>query len=246
MIACGALARELNALLRRPGLDHLTLTCLPATLHNRPELIPGEVERVIGELGPQFERIYVAYADCGTGGLLDELLQRLGIARLPGPHCYASFAGQAEFATLANDEPGSFYLTDFLVRQFDTLVVKALGLDAHPELRDAFFGNYQRLVHLVQNPALDLDAEARRAAEFLQLDYERVETGYGELAKFIEDAAKDRTHGTENHRLLAGYSSPSDHQTGTPDGQAATRRALRASYRPRRHARQTNRHRRLS
>lgn len=246
IIACGALARELNQLLVRPGLEHLKLTCLPATLHNRPELIPGEVERLIDEIGAPYARIYVAYADCGTGGLLDEVLDRRGIKRLSGPHCYATFAGQHQFAQLSQNSVGSFYLTDFLVRQFDTLVVQALGLDQHPELRELYFGSYERLVYLAQQHDPLLDQRACEAAKFLSLEYERIDTGYGELAAFVQAAAEDQSVGTQDRRLLAGHTGPGDHQGRQESGEEAIRRALRKSYRPRRNARQADRHRRLS
>lgn len=246
ILACGALAREITDLIKTPGWEHLELVCLPATLHNRPELIAGEVEAQLRSLATKFDQIFVAYADCGTGGLLDAVLERYGVERMPGAHCYANFAGQSTFAQISDDEPGSFYVTDFLVRQFDTLVVKSLGLDKHPELRDAYFGHYRRLVYLVQNPNIELDRKAEGAAEFLGLEYLRLETGLSELAVFVQSAARESENGTKNHRLLEGYSSTSDHQSRATDGQEATRRALRASYRPRRDARKTHRNRRLS
>ena len=143
VIGCGALARELVALTRRAGFPEVDLTCLPATLHNRPERIPEAVRsRIRRARAAGRDRIFVAYADCGTGGLLDRVLDEEGVARLEGAHCYEVYAGRAAFATLAADEPGTFYLTDFLARNFDRLVIRGLGLDRHPELLPLYFGNY--------------------------------------------------------------------------------------------------------
>jgi hypothetical protein len=181
VIGCGALARELVALTRDlPGVE---VTCLPARLHNRPERIAGAVRARIDRVradhghGP---RVFVAYADCGTGGELDAALTGTGAERLPGAHCYEVYAGSAAFAALADEEPGTFYLTDFLARQFDTLVWAGLGLDRHPQLLPVLFGNYRRLVYLAQQDDAALDGLARAAAARLGLDYERRITGPGQ------------------------------------------------------------------
>ena len=182
VIGCGALARELVDLTRRAGLPAVDLTCLPASLHNRPERIPGAVAaRIRRARADGYDRIFVAYADCGTGGLLDRVLEAEGVARLEGAHCYEVYAGRAAFAALADDEPGTFYLTDFLVRNFDRLVVRGLGLDRHPELLPLYFGNYRRLVYLAQMDDAALTARAEAAAATLGLAYERRLTGLGEL-----------------------------------------------------------------
>ena len=186
VIGCGALARELVELTRRAGLPAMDLTCLPASLHNRPERIPGAVAaRIRRARRDGYDRIFVAYADCGAGGLLDRVLEAEGIARLEGAHCYEIYAGRAAFAALADEEPGTFYLTDYLVRNFDRLVVRGLGLDRHPELLPMYFGNYRRLVHLAQidDPALTVIAEA--AADRLGLTFERRLVGLGELATAV-------------------------------------------------------------
>ena len=186
VIGCGALARELVALTRRAGLPAMDLTCLPATLHNRPERIPAAVERKIAAARARgVERIFVAYADCGTGGLLDRVLEHEGVERLEGAHCYEVYGGRAAFAQLQDDEPGTFYLTDFLARNAERLVWRGLGLDRHPELLPLYFGNYRRVVYLAQTNDLALTAAGRRLARKLGLAFERRFTGPGELAPAI-------------------------------------------------------------
>ncbi len=186
VIGCGALARELVALTRRAGLPAMDLTCLPASLHNRPERIPGAVAaRIRRARADGYDRIFVAYADCGTGGLLDRVLAAQGVARLEGAHCYEVYAGRAAFAALADEEPGTFYLTDFLVRNFDRLVIRGLGLDRHPELLPIYFGNYRRLVYLAQTDDSDLTARAEAAAVALGLAFERRFTRLGQLGPAI-------------------------------------------------------------
>ena len=183
VIGCGALAVELVELTRRAGLPAVDLTCLPASLHNRPERIPAAVRaRIRRARADGYDRLFVAYADCGTGGLLDRMLEEEGVARLEGAHCYEVYAGRAAFAGLADEEPGTFYLTDFLVRNFDRLVIRGLGLDRHPELLPIYFGNYRRLVFLAQTEDSALDLAAEVAANRLGLSYERRFTGLGELA----------------------------------------------------------------
>src|SRR6186997_1242733 len=182
VIGCGALARELVELTRRAGLPAMDLTCLPASLHNRPERIPDAVARKIRRARADgYDRIFVAYADCGTGGLVDRVLEAEDVARLEGAHCYEVYAGRASFASLHDAEPGTFYLTDYLVRNFDRLVVRGLGLDRHPELRDMYFGNYRRLVYLAQTDDAELASRAESAADRLGLAFERRLVGLGEL-----------------------------------------------------------------
>jgi hypothetical protein len=191
VLACGALAREVLALARVNGWEHVDVRCLPARLHLRPELIAGAVDAKLHELGARYDRTFVAYADCGTGGELDRVLAAHGAERLSGLHCYATFAGRGTWAALQAEEPGTFYLTDFLARHFDALVVRPLGFDRYPELVDDVFGNYRRLVFLAQTEDDVLDVAARAAAERLGLAYERRLTGYGELApalaRFVEE-----------------------------------------------------------
>jgi len=187
VVGCGALARELVALTK--DLPNVDITCLPATFHNRPGGIPAAVRERIRRRRAGYDRVFVAYADCGTGGLLDPVIAEEGVERLAGAHCYEFYATSPEFAKLVDDEPATFFLTDFLARNFDRLVIKGLGLDRHPQLRDQYFGNYQRLVYLAQTDDPALTATARRAARRLGLRYERRKTGYGELATTIAAVA---------------------------------------------------------
>jgi hypothetical protein len=190
VIGCGALARELVAVMDQAGLSNVDLTCLPATLHNRPGGIPAAVRAKVRAARPRYERIFVAYADCGTGGLLDAMLADEGVERLPGAHCYEFYSGSPAFAAMSAEEPGTFYLTDFLARNFDRLVIVGLGLDRHPELLPTYFGNYRRLVYLAQTDDPMLAGAARRAARRLGLAFEVRTTGYGELATSLIGAAR--------------------------------------------------------
>ena len=187
IVGCGALANELVALTRH--LANVDITCLPATLHNRPGGIPGAVRNRIRRRRAGYDRVFVAYADCGTGGLLDPVIAEEGVERLAGAHCYEFYAGREAFEAMSAEEPGTFYLTDFLARNFDRLVIGALGLDRHPELRDQYFGNYRRLVYLAQIEDPALVKAARRAARRLGLTFEHRQTGYGELATTIAAVA---------------------------------------------------------
>lgn len=188
IIACGALAREIGGIIGRGAMGHIALKCLPATLHNTPDRIPEAVREAVLQARGTYGRIVVGYADCGTGGRLDRVCRELDVERIPGPHCYAFFTGNAAFEKQAEDEFTAFYLTDFLTRQFDTLVIKALGLDRHPELRDDYFGNYEKLVYLAQTDSPELTEKARAAAERLGLAFERRFTGLGDLQTFVDDA----------------------------------------------------------
>lgn len=190
LIACGALAREIVQLIRLNRLDHLDVQCLPAKLHNRPGAIPDAVRAKIHANRGRYDRILVAYADCGTGGLLDSVLAEEKVERIGGPHCYAFYAGQAAFERLTDEEVGTFFLTDYMVRHFDRLIFQGLGLDRHPHLRDDYFQHYKRVVYLAQTEDPALQSKAREAADRLQLAYEFRLTGLNELGAFIE-AAKD-------------------------------------------------------
>ncbi len=186
LLACGALAREILALIEMNHWQHMDLMCLPAILHNHPDRIPEAVRAAVAEHRHRYERIHVVYADCGTGGRLQDLCKKLGVDLVKGPHCYSFFEGNDSFAARAEDEFTAFYLTDFLVRQFDAFVWKPLGLDRHPQLRDAYFGNYDRLVYLAQTDDPALDEKARTCAARLGLAYHRRATGYGDLARTLE------------------------------------------------------------
>ena len=185
VIACGALAREVRAAIEASGFGHFDLTCLPAILHNRQEKIPEAVRSAIREHRPRYRLIAVAYADCGTGGLLDRICEEEGVTRIAGPHCYAFYSGTDAFLAREDADMDAFFLTDFLARQFDAFVIEPLGLDRYPQLRDMYFGNYRRLVYLAQNEDPELDRKAQRAAERLGLAYEKRVTGLGDLTAFI-------------------------------------------------------------
>ena len=190
IVGCGALANELVALTR--DLPNVDITCLPATLHNRPGGIPAAVRERIRRRRGGYDRVFVAYADCGTGGLLDPVIAEEGVERLAGAHCYEFYATSPEFARIVEDEPATFFLTDFLARNFDRLIIKGLGIDRHPELLPQYFGNYRRLVYLAQSDDPALDATARRAARRLGLRYERRRTGFGQLGTTIAAVAAGR------------------------------------------------------
>lgn len=183
LIACGALAREILALREANGWDHLDLQCLPAILHNSPQKIVPAVEAAVAEARERYAQVFVVYADCGTGGLLEAACERLGVGLVEGPHCYSFFEGNETFA--ARGEVTAFYLTDFLVRQFDAFVWRPLGLDRHPELRDMYFGNYEKLVYQAQTDDEVLTEKARACAERLGLAFERRFTGYGDLGRVL-------------------------------------------------------------
>ena len=163
VLACGAIAREVLAIIELNGWEHVTVRCLPAKLHSRPERIAPAVDAKLTEIAGRYERVFVAYADCGTGGALDKVLERHGVERLPGDHCYGFLAGNAAWEQLHDAEPATFYLTDFLARHFDAIVIRGLGLDRHPELLSQYFGNYKRLLYLAQTDNEDLRSRARAA-----------------------------------------------------------------------------------
>jgi Protein of unknown function (DUF1638) len=191
LLACGALAHEILAVKRLNGWDHLDLHCLPAILHNNPEKIPDLVEAAVRKHRPEYDDIFVVYADCGTGGQLQARCDAIGVAMMRGPHCYSFFEGNDAFAA-HDDEITAFYLTDFLVRQFDAFVTKPLGLDRHPDLRDMYFGNYTKLVYQAQTDNQELVEKAKACAAFLNLDFELRHTSYGDLAAELRDVAQMR------------------------------------------------------
>jgi Protein of unknown function (DUF1638) len=190
IIACGALAHEITALRRANRWDDLDVRCLPAELHNRPERIPAAVRAAIRAAREEYRSIFVAYADCGTGGLLDEVVREEGVERIPGAHCYEFFATAPVFAALAEEQPGTFYLTDFLLRHFERLVIRGLGLDRHPELFPAYFGNYRKLVYLAQVAAAGSREQAQAVAARMGLEFEYRYTGYGTLGTSLTDAVR--------------------------------------------------------
>ena len=186
IIACGALAQEIVQLQTLNGWNHLHLKCLDAELHNRPHLIAGKLREKIAQHRNEYNNIFVAYADCGSGGEIDRVLEDENIERLPGAHCYSFFAGEQRFREISEQELGSFYLTDFLAKHFERLVIKGLKLDQHPELRNQYFGNYTRVVYLSQEDNPSLRALAKNAALFLGLDFEHEHCGYGDLQTGLE------------------------------------------------------------
>ena len=181
LIACGALAREILDLKKANGWDHMDLTCLPAKLHLYPEKITKAVTEAVAKHRASYDEIFVVYADCGTGGLLQTACDDMGVQMVAGPHCYSFFEGNERFADISESEFTAFYLTDFLVRQFEAFIIKPMGLDRHPELRDMYFGNYEKLVYQAQTDDPALTEKAKAAAETLGLAFERRFTGYGDL-----------------------------------------------------------------
>lgn len=179
LIACGALAREILALKAANGWDHLDLQCLPAILHNHPERIVPAVRAAVTKYRDAYDKLFVVYADCGTGGHLQAACAEMGVAMVAGPHCYSFFEGNDVFE--AQGEMTAFYLTDFLVRQFDAFVWEPLGLGRHPDLRDMYFGNYEKLVYQAQTDDPALTEKAKICADRLGLAFERRFTGYGDL-----------------------------------------------------------------
>ena len=189
LIACGALAHEILALKRANNWHHLDLHCLPAKLHLYPDQITPAVRDMVLDKRADYAAIYIVYADCGTGGLLQAECDRLGVEMIAGPHCYSFYQGNEDFAARHEADMTAFFLTDFLVRQFDAFVWRPMGLDRHPELRDMYFGNYTRLIYQAQTDDPALDAKAQECARRLGLAYERRATGYGDLTGFIARAA---------------------------------------------------------
>lgn len=184
VIGCGALTRELRSVVDQLGIT-VDWAWLPAPLHNRPDKIVGEIERILAERRHEGQRVLLGYADCGTGGHLDALCQREDLLRIAGDHCYEFYAGPNVFAPMAEAELGTFYLTDYLARHADTLVFGALGIEKHPELRDMYFGNYTRVMYLSQTEDPALVAKAQHVAERLGLAFAHHHTGYGPLAEAV-------------------------------------------------------------
>jgi len=181
LIACGALAREILAITKGHGWDHMDLTCLPAILHNSPNKITNAVRACVAKHRDSYQKIFIVYADCGTGGRLQAACDEMGVEMIAGPHCYSFFEGNDRFANEYADEITAFYLTDFLVRQFDAFFWKPMGLDRHPELRDLYFTHYTTLVYQAQTDDPALTEKAKDCAQRLGLAFERRDTGYGDL-----------------------------------------------------------------
>lgn len=192
VLACGALAREVLAVVRANRWEYVDVHCLPAKLHVAPDRIPAAVDDALAELGSSYDRVFIGYADCGTVGALDEVIERHGAERLPGAHCYAVYAGLDEWDAIQEDEPGTYYLTDFLVQHFESLVVRPLGLDRHPELRDDYFHNYRRVLYLSQADDAELLEAARDCAARIGLPFEHRHTGYGLITESLTGFAEVR------------------------------------------------------
>ena len=189
-MACGALAQPAAAAVERRGWP-VDVHPLPPLLHNQPHLIAGEVRRLATELATTYAGVAVGYADCGTYGALDAVCDELGLRRLPGLHCYDLFEGEASLASRLDDEPGTYLLTDFLVRSFERTVVRELGLDRHPELRDDYFRHYTRVVWLAQEPDAELRTLAQQAADRIGLPLTVVPTGTGRLEQALAELVED-------------------------------------------------------
>jgi hypothetical protein len=191
VITCAAIAREVNELKKLGQWSQMDLQAITVDLHARPEKIPAAVAEKIDRARADYEHIFVAYGDCGTSGELDKVLEERGVKRLPGAHCYDFLAGRESYQQMQEEEPGTFYLTDFLTQHFQRLVIEILGIDRHPELLEMYFGNYTRLVYLAQTESEELTAQARAAADQLGLRFERVFTGMGEMVPELDAAMRE-------------------------------------------------------
>lgn len=196
VITCAAVAREVNDIKKLGQWSQMDLQSITADLHVTPEKIPQAVADKIDKArdSGDYDHIFVAYGDCGTSGELDKVLKDRGVSRLPGAHCYDFLAGEETYAQLQDEEPGTFYLTDFLAQHFQRLVIGTLALDKHPELLPMYFGNYTRLVYLAQTDSDQLTEAARLAAEQLGLRFERLFTGTGEMVPALDAAMQKAMH----------------------------------------------------
>lgn len=185
ILACGALARELRDITRLHDIDTVDVECLPASLHSRPGDIPAALRERLARIGDDYDRVLIGYADCGTAGEIDVICAESRATRLPGMHCYEFFTGSDRFLAMHRRDPTAFYLTDFLARHFERIVLDGLGITTRPELLALYFRNYTKVVYLAQTSDPVLDARARAAADALELDFERIETGYGDLATAV-------------------------------------------------------------
>jgi Protein of unknown function (DUF1638). len=185
------IAREVMAVNRQLGFDHIDLKCLPADFHHHPDRIAPAADRAIREARAEgYDHIFIGYADCGTGGALDRVCAEHGVERIAGPHCFSFYQGNAAFAAAEDEMMMTFFITDFLARHFETFLIRPLGLDRYPELTETYFGNYDRALYLAQTNDPELEARARAGAERLGLRYERKFTGYGDLTSALAKLAK--------------------------------------------------------
>jgi hypothetical protein len=195
VITCAAIAREVNEIKKLGQWSRMDLQAITADLHARPEKIPAAVADKIDKARDQYDHIFVAYGDCGTSGELDRVLEEKGVRRLPGAHCYDFLAGRENYEQMQEQEPGTFYLTDFLAQHFQRLVIEILGIDRHPELLEMYFGNYTRLVYLAQTDSDEITEMARAAADQLGLRFERKFTGMGEMVPELDAAMQEAMWG---------------------------------------------------
>ena len=195
VITCAAIAREVNELKKIGQWSQMDLQAITVDLHARPEKIPAAVAEKIDRARDKYDHIFVAYGDCGTSGELDRVLEERGVKRLPGAHCYDFLAGRDSYEQMQEQEPGTFYLTDFLTQHFQRLVIETLGLDRFPELLETYFGNYTRLVYLAQTDSDELTRLANDAADQLGLRFERKFTGMGEMVPELDAAMREAMWG---------------------------------------------------
>ena len=191
ILGCGALAKELVELIEQFPEGQVELTCLPASWHNTPEKIVPGLRTKIQNLKKKNRKILVAYGDCGTGGDIDALLAQEHVERIEGPHCYEMYMGRASFEKEMEDELGTFFVTDYMVRHFERIVMKGMGLRAHPELRDMYFQHYTRFLYLAQKEDDKLLAKAKDCARELDLRFEYRLTGFGEFTQFLQQAVAE-------------------------------------------------------
>ena len=196
VITCAAIAREVNELKKIGQWSQMDLQAITVDLHARPEKIPAAVAARIDQAADKYDHIFVAYGDCGTSGELDRVLEERGVKRLPGAHCYDFLAGRDNYEQMQEQEPGTFYLTDFLTQHFQRLVIETLGLDRFPELLETYFGNYTRLVYLAQTDSDELTRLASDAADQLGLRFERRFTGMGEMVPELDAAMREAMWGS--------------------------------------------------
>ena len=190
IIGCGAIAHEINEIINLNNWNNVSLQCLNADLHNTPKRLPTKIKETIESNLKEYSKIFLAYADCGTGGLIDSMLKNYGIERLEGAHCYEFYAGSRLFKDLSDREIGTFYLTDFLVKNFKRLIIDGLGISKHPSLKDEYFKNYKNIVYLAQKHDNDLELKAKDCANYLNLEYSVHYTGLGNFEDQLNKAMK--------------------------------------------------------
>ena len=190
IIGCGAIAHEVREIIELNNWDNVRLQCLNADLHNTPKILPKKIKEAIDTNLNDYSKIFLAYADCGTGGLIDLILKDYDIERLDGAHCYEFYSGSSVFEQLSEKEIGTFYLTDFLVKNFDRLVVDGLGIQKYPALKEEYFKNYKNVVYLAQKQDNILESKARECADYLNLEFSALFTGLNNLENQLSKAMK--------------------------------------------------------